>query len=149
MASDDAAKNQDDEELQRLRTQLDALRARQHELELQRATMGIYTPPHITIELKQVTAEIDALKQRLDTRPSTAPVSIESGALAIASRPTVAQLRRTNLERRYAALAEEYDAVNKQIESALDSAQQVRLQRKADDILNEMQRVEDELQKLQ
>jgi hypothetical protein len=59
--------------------------------------------------------------------------------------PTVAALKRATLERRIAALSEEYSAINQQIDTTIDAAQKVRLERRAADLLSEIARLEAEI----
>ncbi len=60
--------------------------------------------------------------------------------------PTAAALKRATLERRIAALTEEYTAISQQIETTIDAAQKLRLERKAADLLAEIARTEAEIQ---
>jgi hypothetical protein len=59
--------------------------------------------------------------------------------------PTVAALKRATLERRIAALSEEYSAINQQIDTTIDAGQKLRLERKAADLLAEIARIEAEI----
>jgi predicted acylesterase/phospholipase RssA len=59
--------------------------------------------------------------------------------------PTAAALKRASLERRVAALTEEFEAVNQQIDSTLEDAMRKRLERKAANLLAEIERIEAEL----
>jgi hypothetical protein len=62
-----------------------------------------------------------------------------------AATPTAAALKRATLERRIAALSEEYTAINQQIDTTIDAGQKVRLERKAADLLAEISRIEAEI----
>jgi formylglycine-generating enzyme required for sulfatase activity len=68
---------EDNEERRKLEELLAVAKAHAHELEIQRATMGIHTPPHVITELKRFTDEIVRLEAQLAAyeRPqrSTAP----------------------------------------------------------------------------
>jgi hypothetical protein len=108
-------------------------------LELTAARYGINTPPEVTIEIEDLENEIAELEQHVAATPKPPR----------ASRPatsTAAALKRATLERRIAALTEEYLAINRQVETTLDAAQKLRLERKAADLLAEIERAESELQ---
>lgn len=168
MSSDEPTNNPGlAEELKRQREKLKTLRERQHILEMQSASMGLYTPPYVAIDLKQVTTEIGTLRQQiaeLEAALTQAPPEISATSSGVPAqsphpetqgrtspatpRPTAAQLRRTALERRLDGLFEEHTAVNSRIDATLDPVDRLRLQRRADEVLAEMQKIEQELQGL-
>jgi hypothetical protein len=75
-------------EVQRIRERLERLRAREHELELQKASFGLHCPAPIEIDLKDAKREIAALQQELLTFGQQAEV-LGSNLKAQASAKTV------------------------------------------------------------
>ncbi|MDZ4721397.1 MAG: SIR2 family protein [Roseiflexaceae bacterium] len=59
--------------------------------------------------------------------------------------PTAAALKRATLERRLASITEEFMVVNQQIDTTIDAAQKLRLERRAADLLAEIARTEAEI----
>jgi vacuolar-type H+-ATPase subunit D/Vma8 len=60
----------------------------------------------------------------------------------------VAAVKRDNLIKRLSNLQEEYTTVNKQIDTEIDNVNRDRLQRKADSLFEEMQKIENDIDRL-
>lgn len=65
MTQREQAKDLGPEDKQYLQERLQVLRARQHELLKQKDALGINTPPHITLEINDVKAEIASIEKEL------------------------------------------------------------------------------------
>jgi hypothetical protein len=125
-----------DESRQRLEELRSALTRRLHVLQLQAATYGISTPPHVQIEIEDTQKQIADLDRQLAGSPNTnAPERISQTKL----------FRRQQLQQRYDALKQEADTVNRQILSVIDEAQRVVLQRKLNGLFEEMETIENQM----
>jgi hypothetical protein len=94
-------------------------------------------------QVQVIDAEPLALLQQIAGKP--VPIDNQPRIPSTPIVPTATALKRATLERRIAALTEEYTAINQQIDTTIDAAQKLRLERKAADLLAEIARAEAEI----
>jgi hypothetical protein len=119
----------------------------------QQAQLGeAYAPPGVAHGIREARTAIRRIKAMLrdwgvecDDHPDDEPDVPASPASPATSFRAV---KRAALEQRLADLTEEYNAVNAQISSELNTAHLIRLQRQLDDIERRIAQTEHELQSL-
>lgn len=116
---------------------------RLQKLKEQQALYGLSTEPHILIEIEDLEAELEMLQSEFAALEiDGADRRVVSNKPAPVSTPTLHLVKIKNLEKRLAALLEDYEAASEQMTYELDQVNRRRLQRRIKILEDEIDEVE-------
>lgn len=120
---------------------------RLHQLTLQAARFGYSTPPHVLMEIDDLTAEIAHLKQEIADLPVDAQQNSSDTRMATerTMSSSLPDFQRKALTQRRSDLLEEYHAITAQLGRTLSDADQLKLRRQLQHLAREIIDLEQQL----
>lgn len=122
---------------------------RLQKLKEQEALYGTSVDPHILIQIEDLEADIEQLKDELAALEAGEPQSPATSNASVSTSTSFRQVKARNLEKRLADLIAEYEAANNQLSQTLSEVDRTRLKRQLETVEHEIEQVENDLNALQ